>query len=315
MRDTYQLISLAALALAAVNCGGGATGPGGGGGGSGFSATVNGVGWEAVPISIGAQAVGGVPGSFLVVGSQTSGGTTTSLTLTMYNVTGPGMYALGVSSEMDGGRGSVGEGTSSGSSNIWSTDLSGTAGTMTITRLSGGRLEATFSYTASEPGQNNTLGGTRTVTNGVIDLAFTGTLTPVPPNGGGKLSGTFNGTPYNASSGHALLTDHLGQPGVRVNTISSENTLSITLSGVTAPGTYTLSNTAPVRLLSAGRNTHPTNCCWGVNTPGDVGTITVTSITASRIQGTFSGTLQPHAGTPATTPLVITNGTFDVGVF
>ena len=308
-----SFISLAALAFASLDCGGGGTDPGGGGGGSGFSATVSGVSWEAMPISIAAQAVAGVPGSFLVVGSQTSGNLTTSLTLTMYNVTGPGTYALGVSSELYGGRGSVGEGNGSGNANVWSTGSSGTAGTMTITRLSGGRIEATFSYSA-EPGQGNTVGGTRTVTNGVIDLPFTGTITPVPANGGGKVSGTFGGVLYNASSGSGLLTDNLGQPGIRVSSISSENTLSLELSGVTAPGTFSLSNTAPVRLLSAGRNTHPTNCCWG-GTAGDVGTITVTSVTASRAQGTFSGTLQPHAGQPATTPLVITNGSFDIGIF
>ena len=46
----------------------------------------------------------------------------------------------------------------------------------------------------------------------------------------------------------------------------------------------------------------------------DVGTITITSLTPSRVKGLLTATLRPTPGKPATTPLVITDGTFDVGI-
>lgn len=70
---------------------------------------------------------------------------------------------------------------------------------------------------------------------------------------------------------------------------------------------------SPIRTITAGLNGSP-DCCWGLNAGGDVITVNVTSITPDRVQGTFSGTLQPHVGQPATTPLVVTNGVFDVGI-
>jgi hypothetical protein len=314
MRNGRGYLLLAGLGVAAVNCGGG-TSENGGGGGTGFTAEVDGQPWEAEPISIAAQAVGGIPGALLVLGSQTSGGTTTSLTITLYNVTGPGTYALGVSSTVYGGIGQVGEGTGAGNGQSWITDNIGTAGTVVITTLSGGRIAGTFQYT-TVAGHSNTVGGTRTVTNGQFDLAFTGTLTPVPDNVGSKVTALFNGDEYNAWSVSGLLQDHLGGPGFQFSTSTKEHAVSILLSGVTAPGTFTLSNTGDARIISAGHNGGDADhCCWGGGATGDdVGTVTITSITAARVKGTFSATLQPTPGKPATTPLVITDGTFDVGI-
>lgn len=309
--STLCLGTMALTLLGACGGGGDSSGPSGSGG---FTAKIDGQVWDAIPISIVAQAVG-VPGGVVILGSQTSGGLTRSLTISLYNITGPGSYALGVSSDVFGGIGQVGEGTGGGNSNSWITENTGTAGTITITRLSGGRIAGTFSYVA-DPGQNNTVGGSRTVTDGEFDLEFRGTLVPVPPNKGSTVSAMFGGQRYNAWSVHGLLQDHLGGAGFQFSTSTKEHGLSILLSGVTAPGSYTLSNTSPARIIGAGRNGGDANhCCWGGGATGaDVGTITITSLTPTRVKGTLTATLQPTPGRPATTPLVITDGTFDVGI-
>jgi len=312
MRVLQLLFSVGLIALGACGSGGDSNGPGTS---SGFTAKIEGQSWEAEPISIAAQAIAGVPGGVLLVGTQTTGGVSRSVTISLYNITGPGTYALGVSSDVFGGIGQVGEGTGGGNSNSWITENTGTAGTITITRLSGGRIAGTFSYVA-DPGRNNTVGGTRTVTDGKVDLEFKGTLVAVPDNRGSKVSATLGGQPYNAWSVNGLLQDHLGGPGFQFSSSTKLHGLRILLSGVTAPGTYTISHTGAIRSIGAGRNGGDANhCCWGGGgSAADVGTITITSITATRVKGTLTATIQPSPGTAATTPLVITNGSFDVGI-
>jgi len=303
---------LAAVLLAA--CGGsGPSGPGGGG--SGFTARIDGQSWQADALGASAAAVPGVPGGLVIVGSQTTGGVTRGLTISLYNVSGPGTYALGVSADVFGGTGSVGEGSGSGgNAQTWITDDTGSAGTITLTTLSGGRIAGTFSYVAS-PGHTNTVGGTRTVTDGSLDLALTGNLVSVPANVGSKLSAQLGSQAYYASTVTAAAHDPLGGPGMQISSVNKDHGVSFTLSGVSAPGTYALSNAGTARLLSAGHNGGDADhCCWGGgNTGADVGSITITSLTADRVKGTFSATLQPVPGKPATTPLTVASGSFDVG--
>jgi hypothetical protein len=220
-----------------------------------------------------------------------------------------------VSSDVFGGIGQVGEGTGGGNSSSWITENTGTAGTITISKLSGGRIVGTVAYVA-DPGQNNNVGGTRTVTDGSFDLAFTGTLVPVPANKGSKVSAMFGGQPYNAWSVNGLLQDHLGGAGFQFSSSTKLHGLSVLLSGVTTPGSYTISHTSPVRSVGAGRNGGDADhCCWGGGGSAlDVGTITITSLTATRVKGILTATLQPSPGTAATTPLVITDAAFDVGI-
>jgi hypothetical protein len=209
----------------------------------------------------------------------------------------------------------VGEGTAgSGDSNAWSTPLDGLAGTVTLTTLGPSRVVGTFQY-RTEPGRRNTVGGTRTVTDGRIDLPLMGTIPPVAENLGSRVSAVLGGQPYNAWSINGTLMDFMGGAGVNISTSSSVNHVSVMLVGVTAPGTYPLSTTAPLRTLIVGKNGgDAAHCCWGLNAGGDTGTITVTSLTSTRVKGTFSGTLQPQPGKPATAPLVVTEGAFDVGI-
>jgi hypothetical protein len=69
-----------------------------------------------------------------------------------------------------------------------------------------------------------------------------------------------------------------------------------------------------VRAIIVGLNGgDASHCCWGLNAGTDTFTVTITILTPARVKGTFSGTLQPQPGKPATAPLVITDGAFDVG--
>ena len=312
MRCTRQL-GIVVLTALAIACGGD-DGGNGGGGGSGFTAVIAAEPWEAEAISISAAANAGVPGTILITGSATAGGVTRSITLTFYNVRGPGTYALGVGSSVYGGRASTGEGTGGGDADLWSTPNTGVAGTATLTQVSGGRVKGTFSFTG-EAGDDNVVVGDRTVSNGQFDLALTGTLATLPANQGSKVSARLNGRLYNAWSVNGLLTDRTGGAGFRFSSSTEDDALSMELEGITAVGTYAISDAVPLRVLIVGKNGGDADhCCWGLNAGGDVGTITVTSISADRVQGTFSGTLQPQPGKPATAPLVVTEGTFDVGI-
>jgi hypothetical protein len=304
--------AILALALAAAGCGGG-SGPGGGGG-AGFTANVNGKAWAAEPIGVTASG-GGVPGGLVIVGSQSAGNLVTGLTLNLSSLTGPGTYALGVGPGVYGGSASVGESPpGTGASNLWATALNGLAGQIVITTLSAGRIVASFQFTA-DAARGNAAGGTRTVTDGKIDLPITGTIPPVPDKVGSKVSAVLGGKPYNAWGVNGRLQDFMGGAGVAVDSHSSENALSLMLVGVTTPASYALSNATPLRVILAGKTGgDASRCCWGQNAGGDVGTINITSLTPTRVKGTFSGTLQPQPGKPATAPLIVTDGVFDVGI-
>jgi hypothetical protein len=300
--------SLGIALLLALGCGGGSDG-----GGSGFTAKIDGMPWAAEPVGVTARPSPGVPGGFIVVGSQSQGSVSRSLTINLNAISGPGRYPLGVGLGIFGGSASTGEAPlGSGMANVWPTALDGLGGSIDITTLSGGRIVATFQFLGIAD-KNNTAGGMRAVTEGKIDLPYMGNLVPVPENVGGKVTATLAGKPYIAWAASLRLQDFMGGAGVAFDSHSSLNKVSLMMVGVTAPGSYTLSNTAPQRTLTAGLNGgDASGCCWGGNA-GDTGTIVITSLTPARVKGTFTGTLQPQPGKPATTPLVITDGVFDLG--
>lgn len=284
------------------------------GGGSGFRAKVDGAAWEADGVGTFANALGISPGNLIVGGTSTRGGVTTSLTLTVYNIADTGTYALGTNLGVDGGFGQVGQSDGGdGKGNAWITPGTGMDGEIRITRLDGGRIVADFRYTAV-PGKNNTMTGNREVTEGHLDLPYQGTLLPVQEQHGGKLTATLGGKPYNAATIIASLVDINGNAGVRLTTTTSENGISLSLSGITGPGTYAIVHRQPnPRAIYVGRNGGTAEtCCWGQE--GDSAEVTITSLTAKRVKGTFKGVLVPQTGKPAPGNLAVTDGAFDVGI-
>jgi hypothetical protein len=283
--------------------------------GDGFTAVIDGRAWRAEPVSIVAQANAGVKNNLILTGSQLVDGKTLSLTLTVYNVDGPGTFAMGVGPGIFGGRAQLGEGTGvGGDAALWVTASTGVAGVLEVLSLESGRAQGTFAFTA-QPDDKNPSTASRVVTEGKFNVPLAGAFMPLAENAGSKVSADFNGKPYFASSADGSLKDFTGGDGVRFSSLNSEQALSITLVGVTAPGTYPLSGTAPQRLMTAGRNGGDAKtCCWGVNAAGDVGEVIVTSLTSKRVTGTFSGTLKPQPQKPATADLVISNGVFSIGL-
>lgn len=304
----WTTVGLLALAGTAA-CGGGgdSNGPGGG---SGFTARVDGQSWEATPISIAANPIHGLPGALLITGTESNGGVSRSITVTLQNISGPGTYPLGVGSSVIGGTGLYGE-----AGDGWVTDSKGTAGTAHITTLTASHIAGTFEFVA-QPGQNNSVTEDRVITNGRFDLPFGGAIDAVPANQGSAVTATLGSELYIAWSVNGLLRDHLGGAGFQFSSSTSDHGLSVLLSGTITPGTYTLSNTGSVRIVSAGHNGgDASHCCWGGgNTGNDAGTVTITSITGTRVKGTITATLQPQPGKPAQTPLVVTDAAFDVGI-
>lgn len=307
-----QILATAVLVtLGLAGCGGGGgddgeTGPGPDNStDSGMSAKVDGANWTAGELTAYATAVPGVPGGIGIGGTQNvSSLDSRSITLSLYNVSGPGTYPLGVLPPVRGGSGQY-----TTSSTGWITAGSGTAGSVTFTTLSATRVVGTFRFNAGAvPGGG--AAGTKVVTDGSFDLPLIGTMTPVTEKDGASVTATLNGSPYIASTVAVIAK---GAQGFAVSTIDGSSALTIWLNEVTAPGAYAPSVTPLhailVSDLSVGSGgSHPN---WGV-TEDDAGTITVTSLTTDRVRGTFEVTLKPQPNGGASGEMVVA-GSFDVG--
>jgi hypothetical protein len=304
-------LTLSTLALTLAGCNGGTESSAGG---DKLTATIDGKPFESAAIGLSAQVNFGVPGAVLLGGSQAIDGISRSITITLYNVYGPGEYPLGTDMSVFGGIGQTGEGTGvGGNANSWITRSNGRSGKLVLKSIGDGRMTGTFEYTC-EPGRNNALGVDRAVANGEFDLAYKGTFVRAAESKGSRVSATLNGKPYYAASVNALLKDYTGKDGFQFSSLNSEHGLSIMLEGVTKPETLSLANISPIRTITAGRNGGTAEfCCWQLG-EGATGTIIVTSYTSARVAGRFSGTIKPTAGKAATQDLVIENGVFDVGL-
>jgi hypothetical protein len=272
-----------------------------------MTARVDGQNWTSVPTS--AVAFPGGSGSFTITGAESAGTTSRGITLALYFIRGPGTYALGAGNGVVGGRAQYSE-----AGVVWATPNDGASGSVTISTLTPTRIAGTFEYTAQLSRGTSTT-QTRAVTNGRFDIPMTsatGSLPTVPPNAGSIVKATIGGNAYNAGTADATSSD-LGN-GVGFNSHNLTWQLQMGLAGVTTAGTYTLNQPARRTFSVSGVGAGPGNpqCCWGLQA-GDVGTVTITSITPARMIGTFNATLRPQPNSGKTQPLVISNGTFDVG--
>ena len=289
-----------ALLLLLLACGDD-TGPGGGGGG-GIRATIDGDAWESdealTPV---VQYT--TSGVYVIQGSRLEGGTDAStLLITLNNIPGPGTYPLGTGGGVSGGIGVFAENSSN-----WSTPLTGAAGTITIDALTDTRIAGTFEFTGG--GAFGNAAGTRDVTEGEFDLEVTtsGNVPDLPANAHSRISATLNGTAWNAA------TVALGANPFGFTASNTQYAIGIGITNVTAPGTFTLGGGGPSIVIAGVTpgDASPTNCCWS-SSPG-TGSITITTLTATRSTGTFSFTLPADPNTAASGPIVVANGTFDIG--
>lgn len=263
-------------------------------------ATINGQNWNSAPNQVFSGASGPIPGSLFFQGASLSG-TTQGMAISLSRITGPGQYLLG----MNIGTGSGGIVTYTNGTASYSTRLDGAAGTINITEISSTAVAGTFEFTA-----HPTVGSAPhvTVTNGQFRAPLSqGFQVATQEQRGSSITATFGGALTGPFVGATV--GRAGAPATLI-TMNGNNltyTVSLALSNVAATGAVPLQETLPIRSVTVMRNGETGR--WG-GTANDVGTLTVTSLTATRIQGTFSGTLAPTLG--AVGDLQITNGQFDI---
>jgi len=298
------LASLLFLAVAACS-GGGSGGPAGPNqSGSRLTAAIDGAPWVS---NLGAELSGvpiAVPGVYSISGIQSNG---YIMVIGLFNISGPGTYPLGVGPLVAGGFGQVSNATGG-----WVTPQSGEAGSITITTLTASHMAGTFNFVAAA--LTGTATGTRTITNGTFDLEVKpqGTIGPLPANAGSRLSATIGGTNFNAAAAIGQLVN-IGTPLISITGNNDARSLTISLTGVTTPGTYPLTSSPANRSISVSNNVNTFSNIWSSSGQGGSGSVTITAITASRIQGTFTATLAPAPGTSTTGTLTVANGVFDMG--
>lgn len=289
-------ITLSASALAMSACGDDmplkvdvSTGP--------MSARINGTQWTA---NSGAAVHAG-PGLYVITGLRTTSPNYT-LSFQLANIGAAGTYPLGAGPQIFGGSVTI----SSPTLGSWYTPPNGAAGEIVISTLTDSRIAGTFSFSAAP------LTGTSTnlsAVAGVFDFPLTGTAAALPDNAGSKLTATMNGVPFAAGSAASSLPGG-ASPTLTLTGNNLERTISISLANVTAPGTYTL-GTSPVRTIQVTGAPGSLTATWASQATGGSGTVTITSITSTRIVGNFNATLVPLGG-GATNNLTVT-GNFSMG--
>ncbi len=296
-------MGMTAVAVLWVACGGGSgNNAGGGGGGSGaMTASIEGQSFSADQSSSALASTSATVSVYTLTGSHVSGQTYQTLVVSLYNITGPGTYPLGVNSSNFGGIGTFGE-----NQGAWVTPLNGTAGTIIVSSLTSSRIAGTFNFTGSELANPS---ATRTVSNGAFDLAITGTPGTVQPYQGSTMKATLGGTAWIgativviAKTGGVYSFGGSSQTGGAGLGLSN---VSITLSGVTAPGTYQLGPATGSTISATYAGT-----AYRSNFAGSSGSVVVSSVDANRMKGTFSGTF----GSGGASTLTVSNGTFDIGL-
>ncbi len=303
-----KLFSLFILVLALVGtaCGGGAKNPADPGPSGNdthyLRAKIDGVAWFVPASGLDFVASHTSPGLYALI-AQPTGDYRLEVILT--NITGVGTYPLGVSALSRGGTVTL-----SLSPSTWTAPLSGAAGSITLTELSDTLMVGTFQFTVrAVPG---TATGTKTMTEGEFHLPVTtvGEIGPVPDNAWAEVRATVAGSPWNAA--HIATT--FAASTLSIVAFTETRTITMTLADVQAPGTYQISSTLPVRSITdIGDGIDPLVCCWGPYATA-TGSVTITSITAARIKGTFQASLEPAPSSRANGTLVIASGTFDNGL-
>jgi len=142
---------------------------------------------------------------------------------------------------------------------------------------------------------------------GGSDGGPTGTNGNGTVTGDGNITATINGAAWRSTKG----ADRVSRSG-NIYAIVGVNlpwTISLAVAGLTAPGTVNLNIAAG----GNGSNAIIVNSTggWGTAFTGGTGTITVTTLTANRIVGTFSFDAPAGSGN-ATGTLQVRNGKFDV---
>ena len=265
-----------------------------------MSAKIDGASWSP---SIALTAVNPAPGLYSITGTRTSGANNYTIVFALYNIKGPGRYPLGVTPTVYGGTANLSRPPADG----WSTPLNGASGEINITTLTANRMVAQFNFDTSPviPGSP----GAPRVTEGVLDIPVSGNAGLALPHQGGTFTGNVGGA-FAASGVSVILSNPSGtSTTLAITGTNGTRAVSIALTNMTGPGSYALSGAArTVGVSGAPGNPQAT---WLSQGTGGGGTVTISSVTATRITGSLTATVVPIAG-GASGNLTI-SGDFDIG--
>lgn len=142
--------------------------------------------------------------------------------------------------------------------------------------------------------------------------------TPGPGPGGHYVTYNFNHADYSGSLlASATLQSNGGGNSLGIQaTDSSGHNLSISVAPAgaqakVAVGTYTTGLTPPFVTLQFDSGSVGT---WAANATAGTGTLTITSLTTTEIQGTFSATMAGTGQHPGTGAGTLVDGKFDLAV-
>lgn len=137
-----------------------------------------------------------------------------------------------------------------------------------------------------------------------------GPVTPGGQNSNGPVKATINGQAWSSTASATAVRASAGLYSLTALGSSNDYTMSFTLNNIGATGTYQLGTLAS---LSGGSVvvSKVGSTGWGTPINGAAGQVIITTLTASRMVGTFSFTATPLSGTG---DLTVTNGTFDLPV-
>lgn len=264
-----------------------------------FAAKIDGAQWQA---TLATTVQNPAAGLYSITGFRLSGANQYSMVITLYNIKGPGTYALGVGPQIPGGTGLLSLAPAGG----WTSTLNGVSGEIVISTLTATRMVATFKFTAT-PQAGST--GTHEVTEGTLDLAVAGTGGVALANQGSVVTGTLASTAFYAAAASAIVSGAAPNQTLTIVGNNSTQTLSISITGFSGAGTYQSSNANPIRQVGVSGIGGNLLAAWSTSIGGSA-TVTVTAFTATRITGSYTGSLSPGPGASGT---VAVNGTFDMG--
>lgn len=127
----------------------------------------------------------------------------------------------------------------------------------------------------------------------------------------GPVTATINGQAWASASSAAAIRSAAGLYSLTALNVTGDYSLIFTLYNIGATGTYPLGTGLQLYggLVTVSK---PGTTGWSTPLNGAAGQISITTLTATRIAGTFSFTASPLIGTGSS--LTVTNGTFDVPV-
>jgi hypothetical protein len=260
------------------------------------SARIDGVAWEADRALIFGTGAGAVTPGWIAFQASSLGSGARSLAMNLARIPGPGTYPLGVNTGTHTG----GLVTVSAGSQGWNTPFSGAAGSVTIATITDAAVTGTFQFNADPVGGGGT---SMSVVDGRFRVPSTGYVAATADQVGNSMSATVAGASWTSATLGAV-----GSPQSLFTFTASNDryTISVAMGPVTTTGAAPLSTGLPIRSVSVQR---AGGGSWG-GSAADQGTMTITSLSATRIAGTFSGTLAAGAGTAGT--LQIAEARFDV---